>query len=112
MFATENKAGDGFEKVVLKDPNSGTYVEVLPACGAILHSFNVLHNGSSINIIDGYESQADFRTNVTNKGFKGCKLSPFACRIESATYHFGEKNFVIEKFPMLEGAVGSLFGQD
>ena len=22
------------------------------------------------------------------------------------------KNFVIEKFPMLEGAVGSLFGQD
>lgn len=103
MFATAINTGDGFDKIVLKDNASKTFVEILPSCGAILHSFSVFHNNELINVIDHYESEKDFKDNVTSKGFKSCKLSPFACRINNATYRFGEKEYTIEKF-LLNGS--------
>ena len=103
MFAIEVNNENGFEKIVLRDTFSKTFVDIIPSCGAILHAFTVFHNGEFINIIDHYESKADFSHNVTAKGFKSCKLSPFACRINNATYHFGEKDYHVEKF-LLNGS--------
>ncbi len=103
MFAINQNSENGFEKLVLKDKLSKTYVEIIPACGAILHAFTVFHNGIYINTIDHYETKADFSENVTSKGFKSCKLSPFACRINNASYHFGEKDYTIKKF-LLNGS--------
>lgn len=108
MFATETASENGFKKIVLKDIISKTFVEVIPSCGAILHSFTVLHNNSAINVIDHYESAKDFKANVTSKGFKGCKLSPFACRMNNAAYHFGEKDYTIKKFLLNENALHGL----
>ena len=98
MFAIEVNKENGVDQIVLRDTISKTFVDIIPSCGAILHGFTVLHNQSLINIIDHYNSKADFDDNVTSKGFKSCKLSPFACRINKATYRFGEKEYHIEKF--------------
>jgi aldose 1-epimerase len=103
MFSVNTITSDDFEKVVLKDTDSQTAAEIIPSCGAILHAFTVLFNGKSLNIIDGYTNRSDFDENVTNKGFKSCKLSPFACRVNNAAYQFEDIEYTIEKF-LLNGS--------
>lgn len=108
MFTTGKKIKDGFEVIELKDLTTKTYVEVIPSCGGILHSFNAWHNDSFVNVIDGYDSKEDFEKNVASKGFKSCKLSPFACRIKDATYQFEENTYVIDKFLLGPNAIHGL----
>ncbi len=103
MFTVQTIKHGGFDKIILQDADAGTSVEIIPSCGGILHTFTVLHNGNLLNVIDGYDNETDFKTNVTAKGFKSCKLSPFACRIKNASYTFGKKNYTIEKF-LLNGS--------
>ncbi|GAB2829685.1 aldose 1-epimerase [Ferruginibacter profundus] len=103
MFDVVTITEAGFDKIILKEAATGTRVEIIPSCGAILNAFTVAANGGFINVIDGFENEADFKTNVEAKGFKSSKLSPFACRIDKATYTFGEKNYAIEKF-LLNGS--------
>ena len=113
MFAIDTSKDKGLDIVVLKDLSSKTYVEVVPSCGGILHSFNVLHNGTYLNVIDSYDSKLDFEKNVTAKGFKSCKLSPFACRINNARYKFGEEEYIVEKFLLGKNALhGLLYDAD
>ena len=97
-FAVETKTENGFHKIILKDITAQTHAEVIPSCGAILHAFTVLLNGEPINVIDNYTSTDDFTDNVESKGFKSCKLSPFACRIKNASYHFGEQQYNLNKY--------------
>ena len=108
MFATENKTTNGFKTIVLKDLVSSSFAAIIPACGGILQSFNIWHNGSFINVIDGYDSKEDFDNNVASKGFKSCKLSPFACRIKDATYSFEEDTYTIDKFLLGPNALHGL----
>ena len=98
MFAVETSNKDGFDLIVLKDLSSQTAIEIIPSCGGILHAFKVWHHGAFLNVIDSYESKNDFEKNVTAKGFKSCKLSPFACRVKNGTYPFGDNTYTIEKF--------------
>ena len=98
MFSIEKRTENGFDKIILKDEISGTRAEIIPSCGAILHAFTVNNKGEEMNVIDSYSSLSDFQKNVTSAGFKGCKLSPFVCRIKDGTYHFGENEYVIEKY--------------
>ncbi|MEI8059604.1 MAG: aldose 1-epimerase [Ferruginibacter sp.] len=103
MFFVNTITDTAFEKVVLFDDVTNTSAAIIPSCGAILHAFTVLHNGTAINIVDGYNSQTDFENCVAEKGFKSCKLSPFACRINNATYQFEGRQYFIEKF-LLNGS--------
>ncbi len=98
MFSVTAKIENGFDKIVLCDEQSKTRVEVIPACGAVLHSFSIVHNGNDLNIIDNYSSASDFKNNVAGQGFKSCKLSPFACRIHNAAYDFAGVTYKIEKY--------------
>ena len=98
MFSVNTNTDSGFKKIILQDDATGTTVAIIPFCGAVLHAFTVLHNGNLLNVIDGYDNEADFKTNVAAKGFKSCKLSPFACRINNATYSFNKKDYTIQKF--------------
>ena len=107
-FSVERKTENGFNKIILKDSVTQTSVEVIPYCGAILHAFIVLHNGHFINVLDQYNSMEDFAKNVETKGFKSCKLSPFACRLKKASYHFGEMQYTVDKFLMGENAIHGL----
>jgi len=113
MFAVETNSKDGFDLIVLKDLSSNSFIEIIPACGGILHSFSVWHNGAFMNVIDSYESKIDFDNNVTAKGFKSCKLSPFACRIKNGRYKFGDSTYTIEKFFLGDNAIhGLLYDAD
>ncbi len=98
MFSASAKIENGFDKIVLCDEQSKTRVEVVPACGAVLHSFSIVYNGNDLNIIDNYSSAGDFKNNVAGQGFKSCKLSPFACRIQNAAYDFAGVTYQIEKY--------------
>lgn len=105
MFSIYKKEEDGFEKFILKDDDSKTSAVILPACGAIVHSFETIHNGICVNVIESYISADDFKNNVESKGFLGTKLSPFVCRLKHGTYHFGEKKYKIEKFYLGKNAL-------
>src|SRR5688572_9269357 len=112
-FTVQNKVENGFAKVVLKDESLGTVAEVIPACGAILHSFSVDHQGNKLSVIDSYESEEDFRTNVTSKGFRGCKLSPFVCRLNKGKYHFVDRDYRVQKFYLDGHAIhGLIYDQE
>jgi aldose 1-epimerase len=108
MFEIARSEKDNIETITLKDPGTGSFVEIIPACGAILHSFNIILDDGLLNVIDSYENAADFKEHVTAKGFKGCKLSPFACRLKNATYRFGEKEYTIRKFHLGNNAIHGL----
>lgn len=105
MFSITKIKEDGFEKVILKNKDTNNYAVILPACGAILHSFVAFKDGKSFNIIDSFDSADDFRNSVEQKGFSGCKLSPFVCRLHNGSYQFGENNYKIEKFYLDKSAI-------
>ena len=103
MFTISNNQSNGFETVILKDTTSNASAVIIPSCGGILHAFEVFHNNQLLNVIDNYESLSDFTQHVTDKGFKSCKMSPFACRIKDARYQYEGKPYTIEKF-LLNGS--------
>jgi aldose 1-epimerase len=109
MFSTDIINKDGFQIVVLSDTDSATSAEIIPACGGILHAFKMLHPQSGcINVIEQYATKEDFEQHVAAKGFKSCKLSPFACRIKNGTYQFAGNNYTIEKFFLGTNAIHGL----
>ena len=98
MFSIHTQFENGFDTIILTDKTTGTEAAIVPACGAILHRFSI-HNGSKLqNVIDNYESIDAFTSSVESMGFKGCKLSPFPCRLKNASYRFNDRNYQIEKF--------------
>jgi aldose 1-epimerase len=107
-FKVERKSEGGFNKIILKDSSTHTSAEIVPDCGAILHAFTVLHNGHFINVIDQYDSAADFAANAETKGMKSCKLSPFACRIKNAKYNFGGEQYTFNKYMLGGNAIHGL----
>ena len=108
MFSITSKSKQGFELIELKDHSGKTYAAIIPACGGILHSFNVWHKDGFVNVIDSYDSREDFEKNVTAKGFKSCKLSPFSCRIKNAAYTFEGTPYITEKFLLNGNALHGL----
>ncbi len=108
MFATETDNRASRATILLKDLSSGTYASIIPGCGAILTSFNILLRGQLLNVIDGFTGPEDFEKNVTAGGFKSCKLSPFACRIKDSVYTFNGAHYVADKFLLGRNALHGL----
>jgi aldose 1-epimerase len=98
MFSAVQKFENGFDKIVLTDEKSGTVAEIIPACGAILNCFAIRQPAGMLNIIDSYQSAKEFNRNVVTERFKGCKLSPYACRINNARYNFAGKEYHIDGY--------------
>lgn len=112
MFSIQKKEEDGFKKIILTDDSSKTFAEIVPSCGAILHAFIAENKGEPVNVIQSYASAEDFKDTVT-KGFLGSKLSPFVCRLNKGKYHFGEKDYTIEKFFLGKNALhGKLYDKE
>ena len=105
MLSIERKKENGFEKIILKDDDSATTAVILPACGAILHSFEVQLNSEPFNVIDSYTSQDDFDKNAESKGFMGSKLSPFVCRLRNGRYVLAGKNYKVDSFYLQQHAI-------
>jgi len=97
MFSIDKKIENGFEKVVLKNDLTNNYASIIPSCCAMLNEFVVEEKNERINVIDSYRSFDEFKNHLEEKGFLGCKLSPFVCRLNEAKYTFGEKEYFIQK---------------
>lgn len=108
MFSIKNKIKNRFDIVVLEDDDNGTIVEVIPACGGILHAFAVMHKKKLLNIVDGYASKNEFDTAMEAGGFKSAKLSPFVCRLNAGKYNYGEKNYTVERYFLGPNAIHGL----
>src|SRR5690606_14439288 len=91
------KKESGFDKIILQNDETKNYASVAPACGAVLLEFVVEQNNLPVNIIDGYKSAEEFENQLAEKGFKGCKLSPFVCRLNQSKYIFADKEYEVEK---------------
>ncbi len=112
MFSIERESKNGFDKVILKDRATQTFVEIIPACGAIMNSFNVIQDNENLNVIQSYQSVDEFRGKLEEQGFLGCKLSPFVCRINKGIYRFGENKYQIQKYYSGKNALhGLLYDQ-
>jgi aldose 1-epimerase len=110
MFSIQKTTEDGFDKVILKNDSTNNIAVIVPSCSAILHQFSIEENGETINVIDSFKSFEEFKKDVVEKGFLGCKLSPFVCRLNNSTYTFGEKEYVITKSQPAENALhGELY---
>jgi aldose 1-epimerase len=110
MFLIQKKSENGFDKVILRNDVTNNYVSILPGCSAMLHEFVVKLETEQINVIDSYQSYQEFKNEVVEKGFKGCKLSPFVCRMNEAKYTFGGKEYFIQKsLPAKHALHGELY---
>ena len=108
MFSIKKRKNKRFDQIILKDNATGTFAIIIPACGGLLHSFTANINGKPFNVIDSYDSAADFSENAESKGFLGTKLSPFVCRLKHGAYQFGEKKYTIKKFYLGKHAIHGL----
>jgi len=97
MFTIQKKKESGFDKIILQNDETKNYAAVAPACGAVLLEFVVEQNNVLLNVIDGYKSADEFKNQLAERGFKGCKLSPFVCRLNQSRFTFADKEYVIEK---------------
>lgn len=102
-FRVQNITDADFSAIELSDDITGSRAVVLPEQGAILHRLERSIGGAMRNVIESYDNQADWNENLTNKGFRSCKLAPFACRIDDARYRFDDHEYHIEKF-LLNGS--------
>lgn len=93
-FSTAHHTAHGFSIIELKD-EAGARVQIIPGMGASLHAFIV--NG--LNLIDNYEDLDTLRYELP-KSFKSVKLSPFACRVNNATYSWEQETYKIVKSPI------------
>lgn len=110
MFSINKKKEAGFEKVFLKNELTNNYAVIIPSCGAILHEFAVRSNNELINVIDSYQSFEEFKNHLVEKGFLGCKLSPFVCRVNNGKYTFAEKEYSLQKsLPSKHALHGELY---
>lgn len=83
----------------LQDNATEAMVTILPAYGALLHSFEIPFQGKSFNVIDNYTSKADIEQSLT-LSYKSAKLSPFVCRIPGGKYTYeGQEYEFAKKFP-------------
>ncbi|MFY0253937.1 aldose 1-epimerase [Chitinophaga sp. 30R24] len=86
----------GFDIVALRDQETGTQVEIIPAFGALLHAFKVKRQQETLNLIDSYKDLQDLQDNL-RKSFKSVKLSPYVCRMKNAAYTWEGRDYSIRK---------------
>ena len=108
MFSIHKESESGFDKIILKNDLTNNYAAIIPGCGAILHEFAVERDDETLNVIDSYQSLDEFKNHLEKKGFKGCKLSPFVCRLNHGKYTFGENEYTIQKYFMGQHAIHGL----
>ena len=110
MFSINHIEENGFQKIRLSDNLANVFAEVIPGCSAMLYNFSIALEGQYYNVISSYISKREFDEELTEKGFRGVKLSPFVCRTTNGEYNFGGNKYVFKNFYHNENALhGQLF---
>lgn len=108
MFSITHKIENGFSITVLRDGESGCFAEIIPECGAILHSFGLRSDTREIQLIDHYQSKGEFENSLESLGYKSCKLSPFVCRMRNNQFSFEGKEYILDHPPSQKHALHGL----
>ncbi len=90
----------------LKDLSNNSFVE-LYSFGALLNQFSVVHEGTPLNVIEGFSDISDAIKNITPY-FRSAKLSPFVCRVNKGSFTFGEKKYHLSKYMTNGNAIHGL----
>jgi aldose 1-epimerase len=92
-FTIRHTTKNNLDLISIRDESNGTEISVVPAFGAMLHSFSIRgRDGSDVNVIDSYADLAELKAE-TGRWFRSAKLSPFPCRIPDGKYRFGDKEY-------------------
>lgn len=108
MFNIARKHINGLDAIELSDEALDNIVLVLPANGALLHTWHIAHAGKKLNIIDHYEDVDELTNSQAQKGFLSAKLSPFVCRLKNGEYNFAGQSYKTGKFYLNEHALHGL----
>ena len=98
---------NGWEEIVLKDEQSQFAATIIPSGGAILNKLEIIHQGKTFNLVEGFEGEQDWKENKT-KGCKSAKLSPFVCRLNHSTYEWEGEKYTCEKYVLNGHAIHGL----
>lgn len=90
----------------LTDKVTGCQAEIY-AFGGLLNAFKIPIKDKIHNCIEGFNSVADARKNISNS-FRSAKLSPFVCRMRNGSYTFSNKKYIIHKHYLGEHAIHGL----
>ena len=102
-FEIQVDASQEYPIILLKDTLTNCQASIY-SFGGFLNAFSLPLNGINKNIIEGFESVADAKLQITN-GFKSAKLAPFVCRLWEGKYSFNNQSYQIEKFYMGNHAI-------
>jgi aldose 1-epimerase len=91
-FSIYQQEENGLSLIVLEDKQTGTTASILPAYGAMLHSFDIPLKEGKLNVIANYADPKHINADLATS-FKSSKLSPFACRIADGKYTFNGQLF-------------------
>ncbi len=92
--------------ILLKDLATNSFVEIY-SFGALLNQFSVLHEGTPLNVIEGFSDISDAIKSITPY-FRSAKLSPFVCRVHKGSFSFGEKGYQLTKYSANGNAIHGL----
>jgi len=95
-FAINRHTENDLVLLRLQDKATGAMVTILPAYGALLHSFEIPFQGKSFNVIDNYAGKEDVEQGLTSS-YKSAKLSPFVCRIPNGQYQFEGREYTFRQ---------------
>ncbi len=85
-----------FELIHLIDNSTHTQVEISTK-GALLNSWQIISQTKALQLIQGNDFSKGW-SNFEMNGFRGGKMSPFACRLEKGQYTLEDRTYTIEKF--------------
>lgn len=92
-----------FKKVQLIDNQNGAVVDILTK-GALLNRWQVTHHNKLLQLVQGNDFSNGW-SHFEQHGFRGAKMSPFACRMESGKYVHLDKPYTIQKFYLNKDAI-------
>lgn len=106
-FSIDKTQTGSWQRLYLTDTQTGNRAEIIPAAGGILNAWTHVHSSGTIQVIDGFTDETQWRETV-EKGFQGSKLSPFVCRIAQAAYHWEGRAYQLGKFHLNGAALHGL----
>jgi aldose 1-epimerase len=106
-FSIDPSQSGGWQQLRLSDSESSCSVEIIPAAGGILNAFRVRQDDGEVNVIDGFEHEAEWKETL-EQGFRSSKLSPFVCRIAQARYTWEGREYNLRKFHLNGAALHGL----
>ncbi|HUR11490.1 MAG TPA: aldose 1-epimerase [Flavitalea sp.] len=95
-FSIKDFEENGLKGIRLLNTENNSSVDVLPEHGMLLHAFRIPTKNVLLNVIDNYSDESELRREIA-LSYKGCKMSPFACRIPGGIYPLNGKHYELEK---------------